>query len=203
MKDEGVGEGCRPLSVPLGNACPLFFSSSGFIPHHPTSLVPVQPITFHPSSFILHPSAFILHPSSFSFPLSRPRQRPNTMNSPQRTSRKAREAAEKKLIEAPIPVGLRPDRDDQDSPALRTFFPECEPLEEFHPFQVVSDFEPAGDQPQAIEKLVQGLLNGLPAQTLLGATGTGKTFTIANVIEQVSRPTLVLAPNKTLAAQLY
>jgi len=125
------------------------------------------------------------------------------MNSPQRTSRKAREAAEKKLIEAPIPVGLRPDRDDQDSPALRTFFPECEPLEEFHPFQVVSDFEPAGDQPQAIEKLVQGLLNGLPAQTLLGATGTGKTFTIANVIEQVSRPTLVLAPNKTLAAQLY
>ncbi len=71
------------------------------------------------------------------------------------------------------------------------------------PFRVVSDYKPAGDQPKAIEALVRGLFNDLPAQTLLGATGTGKTFTIANVVETVNRPTLVLAPNKTLAAQLY
>jgi len=77
------------------------------------------------------------------------------------------------------------------------------PPDDSTPFRVVSDFKPAGDQPQAIEALVRGLRNGLPAQTLLGATGTGKTFTIANVIEAVNRPTLVMAPNKTLAAQLY
>ncbi|HNS49768.1 MAG TPA: excinuclease ABC subunit UvrB [Anaerolineae bacterium] len=70
-------------------------------------------------------------------------------------------------------------------------------------FQVVSDFQPTGDQPQAIELLVQGLRHGNRHQTLLGATGTGKTYTIAKVIEQVQRPTLVMAHNKTLAAQLY
>jgi excinuclease ABC subunit B len=70
-------------------------------------------------------------------------------------------------------------------------------------FQVVSDYQPAGDQPTAIVQLVDGLNQGLAHQTLLGVTGSGKTFTIANVIEQVQRPTIVMAPNKTLAAQLY
>jgi len=70
-------------------------------------------------------------------------------------------------------------------------------------FDLYSDYLPAGDQPQAIEKLVDGLRSGLAHQTLLGVTGSGKTFTIANVIKQVQRPTLVLAHNKTLAAQLY
>ncbi|MCL6461057.1 Excinuclease ABC subunit B [Flavobacterium micromati] len=70
-------------------------------------------------------------------------------------------------------------------------------------FQVVSDYLPKGDQPQAIEKLAQGIIDGDPFQTLLGVTGSGKTFTVANVIQEVQRPTLVLAHNKTLAAQLY
>ena len=70
-------------------------------------------------------------------------------------------------------------------------------------FELFSDYLPAGDQPQAIEGLVDGLTSGLAHQTLLGVTGSGKTFTIANVIQQVQRPTLVLAHNKTLAAQLY
>lgn len=70
-------------------------------------------------------------------------------------------------------------------------------------FQVVSDYQPKGDQPQAIEKLVQGIHDGEKFQTLLGVTGSGKTFTAANVIERVQKPTLVLAHNKTLAAQLY
>ena len=70
-------------------------------------------------------------------------------------------------------------------------------------FKIESKFGPAGDQPDAIVQLVEGLNDGLHAQTLLGVTGSGKTFTIANVIEQVQRPTLVMAPNKTLAAQLY
>ncbi len=70
-------------------------------------------------------------------------------------------------------------------------------------FEIYSKFAPAGDQPAAISSLVEGLNDGLHAQTLLGVTGSGKTFTIANVIEQVQRPTLVMAPNKTLAAQLY
>jgi excinuclease ABC subunit B len=70
-------------------------------------------------------------------------------------------------------------------------------------FQLVSSYQPTGDQPQAIAGLVAGLSNGLRQQVLLGATGTGKTFTIANVIQQVQRPTLVFAHNKTLAAQLY
>ncbi len=70
-------------------------------------------------------------------------------------------------------------------------------------FQVVSDFKPTGDQPQAIAELVRGIHENEPHQTLLGVTGSGKTFTVANVIESVQRPTLVLAHNKTLAAQLY
>ena len=70
-------------------------------------------------------------------------------------------------------------------------------------FKLKSKFSPAGDQPAAISQLVEGLEDGLHAQTLLGVTGSGKTFTIANVIEKVQRPTLVMAPNKTLAAQLY
>jgi excinuclease ABC subunit B len=70
-------------------------------------------------------------------------------------------------------------------------------------FKLTSSYQPAGDQPAAIEKLIEGLEAGLAAQTLLGVTGSGKTFTIANVIERVERPTIVLAHNKTLAAQLY
>lgn len=70
-------------------------------------------------------------------------------------------------------------------------------------FQIVSDFTPTGDQPEAIKQLVAGLKNGEEHQTLLGVTGSGKTFTIANVVQEVQRPTLVLAHNKTLAAQLY
>ena len=70
-------------------------------------------------------------------------------------------------------------------------------------FKLVSKFEPAGDQLQAIEKLVNEINNGLKRQVLLVATGTGKTFTIANVIAKVNKPTLVLAHNKTFAGQLY
>ena len=70
-------------------------------------------------------------------------------------------------------------------------------------FQLVTDYQPAGDQPQAINALVEGLGDGLAYQTLLGVTGSGKTFTIANVIQKIQRPTIILAPNKTLAAQLY
>lgn len=71
------------------------------------------------------------------------------------------------------------------------------------PFILHSDFRPSGDQPQAIEKLAENLTDGLAHQTLLGVTGSGKTFTIANVIAQLNRPAMLLAPNKTLAAQLY
>ncbi len=71
------------------------------------------------------------------------------------------------------------------------------------PFQLVSLYQPSGDQPEAIAQLVQGVRDGEAFQTLLGATGTGKTFTIANVVAQLQRPTMVMAPNKTLAAQLY
>jgi excinuclease ABC subunit B len=75
--------------------------------------------------------------------------------------------------------------------------------EHSYPFQVVSDYEPAGDQPTAIAQLVAGVESGLAHQTLLGVTGSGKTFTVAKVIEAVKRPTIVMAHNKTLAAQLY
>ena len=70
-------------------------------------------------------------------------------------------------------------------------------------FQIQSDFKPQGDQPQAIEGLVQGLNNGDKHQVLLGITGSGKTFTMANVIQEVQRPALIISHNKTLAAQLY
>jgi excinuclease ABC subunit B len=70
------------------------------------------------------------------------------------------------------------------------------------PFKIVSEFAPAGDQPQAVDKLAEGILRGDDYQTLLGVTGTGKTFTVAGVIERVQKPTLVIAPNKSLAAQL-
>src|ERR1700738_997327 len=71
------------------------------------------------------------------------------------------------------------------------------------PFKLEAPFKPAGDQPQAIERLVEGVNDGLAHQTLLGVTGSGKTMTIAALIERVQRPTMVLAHNKTLAAQLY
>ena len=70
-------------------------------------------------------------------------------------------------------------------------------------FELVSKFKPSGDQPEAIKSLVNGINNNKKYQVLLGATGTGKTFTIANVIKEVNKPTLVLAHNKTLAGQLY
>ena len=69
-------------------------------------------------------------------------------------------------------------------------------------FELVSDFSPAGDQPAAIDALIEGLDNGEMWQTLLGVTGSGKTFTIANVAQKIQRPIMILAPNKTLAAQL-
>jgi len=82
-----------------------------------------------------------------------------------------------------------------DALALRPYFPPV--------FELVSDYHPAGDQPQAIEKLTAGIQSGARHQTLLGVTGSGKTFTVANVIKNFNRPTLVISHNKTLAAQLY
>ena len=70
-------------------------------------------------------------------------------------------------------------------------------------FDLKSDFSPMGDQPDAIKQLVDGVLSGTRAQVLQGVTGSGKTFTVANVIKQLNRPTLVMSHNKTLAAQLY
>ena len=70
-------------------------------------------------------------------------------------------------------------------------------------FELTSKFHPTGDQPEAIRQLTDGVLSGTPAQVLLGVTGSGKTFTIANVIANVGKPTLILSHNKTLAAQLY
>lgn len=70
-------------------------------------------------------------------------------------------------------------------------------------FELISDYKPTGDQPEAISQLTEGISQGLPAQTLLGVTGSGKTFTIANVIKNINKPTLILSHNKTLAAQLY
>ena len=69
-------------------------------------------------------------------------------------------------------------------------------------FQIVSDYRPTGDQPKAVDMLAEGVEKGFREQTLLGVTGSGKTFTMANVVEKVQRPTLVIAHNKTLAAQL-
>lgn len=71
------------------------------------------------------------------------------------------------------------------------------------PFDLVTNYQPAGDQPQAIKKLVSGIEQGNRNQLLLGVTGSGKTYTMANVIAQTQRPTIVMAHNKTLAAQLY
>ena len=70
-------------------------------------------------------------------------------------------------------------------------------------FELVSNYAPTGDQPQAVERLVSGFQSGKKQQTLLGVTGSGKTFTMANVIQQLNKPTLIIAHNKTLAAQLY
>jgi excinuclease ABC subunit B len=70
-------------------------------------------------------------------------------------------------------------------------------------FKLISNYKPLGDQPKAINSLVNGINNGLKHQTLLGVTGSGKTFTMANVIKEVKKPTLVMSHNKTLAAQLY
>ena len=70
-------------------------------------------------------------------------------------------------------------------------------------YELTSQYKPTGDQPEAILQLTEGVLQGMPAQTLLGVTGSGKTFTIANVIANVGKPTLILSHNKTLAAQLY
>jgi excinuclease ABC subunit B len=77
------------------------------------------------------------------------------------------------------------------------------PYRQIMEFRLTSDYTPAGDQPEAIRQLAGGLIQGVPYQTLLGVTGSGKTFTIANVIAQLNRPVLVLSHNKTLAAQLY
>ena len=71
------------------------------------------------------------------------------------------------------------------------------------PFQLHQPFAPAGDQPEAIARLTEGLNDGLAFQTLLGVTGSGKTYTMANVIAHTGRPAIIMAPNKTLAAQLY
>src|SRR5690606_13330877 len=95
------------------------------------------------------------------------------------------------------PPGRPLDRQSGES-TLTTSQPQIEA----RPFKIVSDFRLMGDQPEAVDGLVQGLEAGMRAQTLLGATGTGKTFAMANVIERYQRPTLVLAPNRTLAAQL-
>lgn len=76
-------------------------------------------------------------------------------------------------------------------------------MREHHEFKIVSKYKPSGDQPKAIDELVEGINKGYDTQTLLGITGSGKTFTIANVIEKVQKPTLIIAHNKTLAAQLY
>ncbi|HJO69582.1 MAG TPA: DEAD/DEAH box helicase family protein, partial [Rhodospirillales bacterium] len=84
------------------------------------------------------------------------------------------------------------------------FVPEKRPLvESGQRFKLTSEFQPAGDQPEAIDELTAGIRAGERDQVLLGVTGSGKTFTVAHVIECIQRPTLVLAPNKTLAAQLY
>ena len=73
-------------------------------------------------------------------------------------------------------------------------------LDHSYPFQVVSDYEPAGDQPTAIQTLIEGVQAGLAHQTLLGVTGSGKTFTVAKVIEAIKRPTIVMVHNKTLVS---
>ncbi|MCA8932302.1 MAG: excinuclease ABC subunit UvrB [Rhodospirillaceae bacterium] len=90
-----------------------------------------------------------------------------------------------------------------DTALVTTYRPALPPKEKGRPFKVVSDFDPAGDQPQAIDDLCDGIERGERDQVLLGVTGSGKTFTMAHVIQRLQRPALILAPNKTLAAQLY
>lgn len=88
-------------------------------------------------------------------------------------------------------------------PAVQTYVTPIARAVDLGSFKLESEYQPKGDQPKAIDELAEGLTRGDPAQTLLGVTGSGKTFTIANVIERVDRPTLVISHNKTLAAQLY
>ena len=85
------------------------------------------------------------------------------------------------------------------------FTPKSIPMEDNAtiPFSLQTDYTPMGDQPEAIAALAENILSGVPAQVLLGVTGSGKTFTMANVIQQLQKPTLIIAHNKTLAAQLY
>jgi len=104
----------------------------------------------------------------------------------------------------PIPDALiNPARRPQDSAEFRPPLAGESDARPGKPFRIVSEFQPAGDQPQAIAELVEGIRRGERDQVLLGVTGSGKTFTMAHVIQAVQRPTLILAPNKTLAAQLY
>src|SRR5437016_3247154 len=102
------------------------------------------------------------------------------------------------LVMAEVSVVGSPDATDMNVPAKGEFvsFPDS-------PFQLFMPYPPAGDQPTAIAQLVEGVEDGLSFQTLLGVTGSGKTFTMANVIARMGRPAIVFAPNKTLAAQLY
>ena len=98
----------------------------------------------------------------------------------------------------------RPGGADVNAPADAAATPEGEFVSyPDSPFQLFQPYPPAGDQPTAIAQLVEGLRDGLSFQTLLGVTGSGKTFTMANVIAQMGKPAIVFAPNKTLAAQLY
>ena len=92
-------------------------------------------------------------------------------------------------------ISAKKDKGSPDRGSLVTF-PDS-------PFQLYQPFDPSGDQPEAVDKLVEGLKDGLVYQTLLGVTGSGKTYTMANVIARMGRPAIVFAPNKTLAAQLY
>ena len=99
---------------------------------------------------------------------------------------------------SPNPKPVQADAEAAAPPATGTFitFPGS-------PFELYQPYPPAGDQPEAIDKLVEGVNDGEVYQTLLGVTGSGKTFTMANVIARLGRPAIVFAPNKTLAAQLY
>ena len=93
---------------------------------------------------------------------------------------------------------------DNVSASGTVFFREKRPrIEDLHEFKLVSEYSPAGDQPRAIQELTEGFQCAQRDQVLLGVTGSGKTFTIANVIEKVKKPTIILSHNKTLAAQLY
>ncbi len=98
-------------------------------------------------------------------------------------------------VTAPLAADLQEVAPELD-PGLFVSYPDS-------PFQLYQPYPPAGDQPTAISQLVEGIEDGLQYQTLLGVTGSGKTFTMANVIARMGRPAIVFAPNKTLAAQLY